>query len=285
MLASYADAIPDWVVIIFLLSPVVLIITAFLGLHLMLRSKKPVHHGEYSLHDQIQFLAAIDQLKHVLRQSPVSGLSRKENTAEHSWHVAMYAAVLARSVRPEADLARVLKMLLVHDIVEIEAGDTPLHGDQSARAGQPKRELEAAENLFGILPVSQGEEFLNIWKEFEQGRSAEAQLAKALDRLQPVIQNLNNSGGTWTENQVTREQIFERCGPDIAAGSPELWDYAKSLIEAHYVSPNPGKVNLPEVYLGLNLDLRILCHTEEESRLPRLRIVEGVCRRLTTGRI
>jgi len=236
--ATWADAIPDGVVYVFLFLPVVLIFAAAWGLFFMIRDKRCVRVKDLSLYDQIQFLTAIDQLKNVLRQSPVSGLSRKENSAEHSWHVSMYATVLASSVRPEADLARVLKMLLIHDIVEIEAGDTPLHGDQSARTGQTDRELVAAKHLFGIPPTPQGEEFLDLWQEFEGGRSVGAQLAKALDRLQPVIQNLNNEGGTWTENAVTREQVIERCGPDIAAGSPGLWNHAKNLIEAHYSSIN-----------------------------------------------
>lgn len=190
------------------------------------------------LHDQIQFLAAIDRLKQVVRQSPVSGLSRKENSAEHSWHVAMYAAVLAESVRPDADVARVVKMLLIHDIVEIEAGDTPIHGDVTARADQAEREVLAAENLFGMLPAPQGEQFLNLWKEFERGESTDAQLAKAMDRLQPLIQNVMAGGGTWTENEVSRDQVFERYGPTISGGSSGLWDYAKSLVESHFSSVN-----------------------------------------------
>ena len=197
----------------------------------------PKHDSSGSaLQDQIQFLAAIDRLKHVVRQSPVSGLSRKENSAEHSWHVAMYAAVLAESVRPDADVARVVKMLLIHDIVEIEAGDTPIHGDVTALADQAERELFAAESLFGMLPVSQGEQFLSLWKEFERGESADAQLAKAMDRLQPLIQNVMAGGGTWTDNNVSRDQVFERYGPTISDGSSELWDYAKSLVESHFLS-------------------------------------------------
>ena len=242
MIATQADWIPDEAVYAFLLVPVILIIAAIWGLCLIVRgrdrsSETPEHS---TLHDQIQFLAAIDKLKHVLRQSPVSGLSRKENSAEHSWHVAMYAAVLGGSIRPEADLGRVLKMLLIHDIVEIEAGDTPLHGDQSNRERQAERELEAAQNLFGLLPEPQGNEFLELWKEFERGETAEAKLSKALDRLQPVIQNINNGGGTWTDNEVTREQVYERCGPEIESGSPELWDYVKTLIETHFLNPLPN---------------------------------------------
>lgn len=105
-----------------------------------------------ALHDQIKFLVTIDRLKQVVRQSPVSDLSRKENSAEHSWHVAMYAAVLAELVRPDADVARVVKMLLIHDVVEIEAGDTPIHGDVTAQTDQAERELLAAENCLGYSP-------------------------------------------------------------------------------------------------------------------------------------
>ena len=191
-----------------------------------------------TLHDQIEFLVAIDRLKQVVRQSPVTGWSRKENSAEHSWHVAMYAAVLAESVRPDADVARGVKMLLIHDIVESEAGDTPIHGDATAQADQAERELLAAENLFALLPEPQGEQFLNLWKEFESGESADAQLGKALDRLQPLIQNVMMGGGTWTDNGVSHDQVLARYGPTISAGSPELWEHAKSLVETHFSSVN-----------------------------------------------
>ncbi len=129
-------------------------------------------------------------------------------------------------------------MLLIHDIVEIEAGDTPIHSEQAAQADQAERELLAAESLFGMLPASQGEQFLRLWKEFERGESADAQLAKAMDRLQPLIQNVMMGGGTWTDNDVSREQVLARYGPTISAGSSELWDYAKSLVESHFSSVN-----------------------------------------------
>ena len=205
-----------------------------------MNDRDPKDDSSSALHDQMQFLATIDRLKQVVRQSPVSGLSRKENSAEHSWHVAMYAAVLAESVRHGADVSRVVKMLLIHDIVEIEAGDTPIHGDAAAQTDQAERELLAAENLFGLLPAPQSEQFLNLWKEFEQGESAEAQLAKALDRLQPLVQNVMMGGGTWTESNVSRDQVFDRYGPAISGGSPELWDYAKGLVESHFSSINDG---------------------------------------------
>lgn len=208
-----------------------------------MNDRDPKDDSSSALHDQMQFLATIDRLKQVVRQSPVSGLSRKENSAEHSWHVAMYAAVLAESVRPGADVSRVVKMLLIHDIVEIEAGDTPIHGDAAAQTDQAERELLAAENLFGLLPEPQSEQLLNLWKEFEQGESADAQLAKALDRLQPLIQNVMAGGGTWTESNVSRDQVFERYGPAISGGSPELWDYAKGLVESHFSSINGNDDN------------------------------------------
>lgn len=203
-----------------------------------MNDRDPKDDSSSTLHDQMQFLAAIDRLKQVVRQSPVSGLSRKENSAEHSWHVAMYAVVLAESVRSDADVSRVVKMLLIHDIVEIEAGDTPIHGEQTAQADQAERERLAAENLFALLPAPQGEQFLNLWKEFESGESADAQLGKALDRLQPLVQNVMMGGGTWTESDVSRDQVFERYGPAISGGSPELWDYAKSLVKTHFSSVN-----------------------------------------------
>ena len=184
------------------------------------------------LFEQLAFLAEIDALKSVVRQSPIIGRSRRENTAEHSWHLAMFALVLA----DEDDLNRnkVISMLLIHDIVEIDAGDAPIHGVRDAAALQIA-EAKAADRLFGMLPADQAARLSSLWREFETAATREAKFAKALDRLQPLLLNVLNGGGTWTENNVSEQQVCERYGPVIAAGSPKLWEHARALVERHFV--------------------------------------------------
>jgi putative hydrolases of HD superfamily len=190
-----------------------------------------------ALVQQLRFLAEIDRLKGVLRQSPLLDLSRKENSAEHSWHLAMYALVLAPYARYEIDILRVVKMLLVHDIVEIDAGDIPIHG--AADPGQQARETAAAQRLFGILPAPHGPELKGLWEEFERADSPDAQFAKALDRLQPLLTNTSVGGGTWNDHAVTHEQVLQRYGPVIERGSPALWQAAKALVAGHFGAAHP----------------------------------------------
>ena len=181
---------------------------------------------------QISFLKEIDRLKSIMRQSPLLDRSRKENSAEHSWHLAMYAWVLADHAAAHIDVARVVKMLLVHDIVEIDAGDTPIHG--VADGSQAEREQLAADRLFGLLPGAQGEELRALWQEFENAQSDDAQFAKALDRFQPLLANIVTGGGTWTEGQVQYEQVLARYGPTIQRGAPALWQLAQTWVETHF---------------------------------------------------
>jgi len=181
---------------------------------------------------QLNFLREIDRLKNVVRQSPLLDRRRKENSAEHSWHLAMYAWVLADYAAAHIDVARVVKMLLVHDIVEIDAGDTPLHG--VSNGGQSEREQGAAERLFGLLPTAQCEELGHLWREFEDGQSNDAQFAKALDRFQPLLANIFTGGGTWSEGHVQYEQVLERYGPTIQRGAPELWKLAQAWVASHF---------------------------------------------------
>lgn len=188
---------------------------------------------ESSLQSRLRFLVEIDRLKSVYRASPLVDRSRKENSAEHSWHLAMYALVLAEHCGDDLDINLVLKMLLLHDIVEIDAGDSPIHGPTDT-ALQHRKESEAARRIFGILPGIEGAELKAIWEEFEQGESPEARFAKSLDRLQPLVQNVCTGGGTWVESDVSHQQVRERYGPAIRAGSPELWAAAERLIAAHF---------------------------------------------------
>ncbi|WP_373824739.1 HD domain-containing protein, partial [Achromobacter insuavis] len=167
-----------------------------------------------ALEQQLAFLREIDRLKTVIRQSPLLDRSRKENSAEHSWHLALYALVLSEYASGPVDTQRVMRMLLLHDVVEIDVGDFPIHGGSSA-AWQAEQEDKAAARLFGLLPSPQGDAFLALWREFEQAESEDARFAKALDRFQPLLINVFTGGGTWTENGVSHEQVLARYGPVI----------------------------------------------------------------------
>lgn len=187
---------------------------------------------------QLDFLREIDRLKSVLRQSPLLDRSRKENSAEHSWHLALYAWVLAEHATAHVDVGRVVKMLLLHDIVEVDAGDTPIHGVLDG--SQEAREQLAADRIFGLLPAEQCEELRDLWREFEAGESCDAQFAKALDRFQPLLINVFTGGGTWSESGVEYRQVLERYGPVIERGAPALWEVARDWVAAHF-----GAVALP----------------------------------------
>jgi putative hydrolase of HD superfamily len=181
---------------------------------------------------RLSFLREIDRLKSITRASPLLDRSRRENSAEHSWHLSMYAWLLADHAAASVDVPRVVKMLLIHDIVEVDAGDTPIHG--GVDAGQAEKELRAARRLFGLLPPDQCDELIELWREFEAGQSDDARFAKALDRFQPLLTNIFAGGGTWTDGDVSYEQVLERYGPAIERGAPELWALAKEWVAAHF---------------------------------------------------
>ncbi len=189
---------------------------------------------EDRVHCQLAFLAELDRLKLIVRQSPLIDRSRKENSAEHSWHLAMFAIVLSEHA-PDVDVFHVVKLLLVHDIVEIDAGDVPLHSAGNDKALLEQAEKQAAERIFGLLPTDQAQEFLALWREFEAAQTPAARFAKALDRLQPLFLNTLTDGGTWTENGVTEQQVTERYGPAIEGGSPVLWQAAAKLVQQHFL--------------------------------------------------
>lgn len=178
---------------------------------------------------QIRFLLEIDKLKRVLRQTWHLDQSRKENDAEHSWHVAVMAVLLAEyAAEPGLDLAHVVKMILLHDLVEIDAGDTFAYDDVAAR-DKPEREQAAADRLFGLLPADQAAEFRQLWEEFEARRTPEARYAAGLDRLQPLLHNYHTQGRTWREHGVTAEQVLAR-NRHMSEGAPQLWQFAEDLI-------------------------------------------------------
>ncbi|RED93852.1 HD domain-containing protein [Marinoscillum furvescens] len=178
---------------------------------------------------QLEFIREIDKLKYIFRKSRLFGSDRHENDAEHSWHLAMMAVVLEEHAIAPVSLLRVIKMLLIHDIVEIDAGDTFLY-DTTKDHNNTEEELVAANRIFGILPEDQRDEFIKIWQEFEAGESADARFAKALDRLEPVMQNASNGGGTWQEFDVPKEKVLNKI-QGISRGSDTLWAYTQQLLD------------------------------------------------------
>ena len=186
-----------------------------------------------ALQQQFAFLAEIDELKSILRQSPLVNRTRKENSAEHSWYLGMFTLVLS-DYAVDVDRTKVLRMLLIHDIVEIDSGDAPIHAVGIDRDAVEHAERRAAERIFGLLPASQRQDLLETWLEFEAAETPSARFAKALDRLQPLFLNTLTDGGTWTENGVTKQQVMERYGPTIERGSPLLWEEAKRLVERFF---------------------------------------------------
>lgn len=192
-----------------------------------------------TLEMQLGFLREIDRLKTVIRQSPLLDQSRKENSAEHSWHLAMYALILSEYADGTVNTGRVIRMLLLHDIVEIDVGDFPIHGGSSVEL-QAELEATAAARLFGLLPELQRNEFLGLWKEFENAETDDAKFAKALDRFQPLLINIFTSGGTWTESGVSLEQVFSKYGDVIKKGAPSLWALCDQWVTQHFSGKRQG---------------------------------------------
>jgi putative hydrolase of HD superfamily len=182
------------------------------------------------LQRQIEFIVEIDKLKQVMRQTIITDKSRQENSAEHSWHTALMAIILLEyAENRQIDVLRVVKMLLIHDLVEIDAGDTFCY-DRHAREDQHERELQAAKRIFNILPRDQARQFQSLWEEFERCRTLNARFANALDRLQPLINNYYTHGEAWQKHEVKKHQVVDRnCM--IEEGAPKLWQYALKLIE------------------------------------------------------
>lgn len=177
---------------------------------------------------QLTFIAEIDRLKGVLRQTRALAGERHENSAEHSWHLALMALTLAEHADEPVDLERVVRMVLVHDLVEIEAGDTFVY-DTAARDAQAASEAAAAERLFGLLPPDQAAEFRALWDDFESFASPESRYAKALDRLNPILLNLASGGLAWLDHGVTLEQALAVNRP-IAEASATLWEVAQAAL-------------------------------------------------------
>ncbi len=185
---------------------------------------------------QMAFLNEADKLKSVLRATTLCDGSRVENSGEHSWHIALYAMILAEHATRPVQVDRVIKMLLIHDLVEIDAGDHPIHGDHDT-ATQDEIEQAAAKRIFGLLPPDQAKEFQTLWEEFEAAQSDDAIFAKSVDRVQPVIAYLESDGGTWVAYNVTQEQLEARVGAKVRKGTPALWAHLKARIDAWFALP------------------------------------------------
>jgi len=195
-------------------------------------------NGTDRLNAQMEFLCEVDKLKSILRATRLHDNSRFENSAEHSWHVALYAMVLTDHRPIGSDPFRVIKMLLVHDIVEIDAGDAPIHGDFN-KEEMARKEQIAADRLFSLLPVDQAREFRALWDEFEAAQSPDARFAKALDRIPSPLANMANGGGSWTEYEVSESDLDRRVGVPIQAGAPELWKWLKTKIRRWFREHTP----------------------------------------------
>ena len=178
--------------------------------------------------DQIAFIKEIDKVKYIQRKTKLFNSDRCENDAEHSWHLALMAIVLAEHSNEPIDVLKVVKMVLIHDIVEIDSGDVFIYDTVKNHSNTDEERL-AANRIFGLLPEKQKEEFIAIWEEFEAGETKEAKFAKSMDRLEPLLQNTSNNGGTWKEFGVKYDKVYEKKSV-IKNGSASLWNYAEDLI-------------------------------------------------------
>lgn len=187
---------------------------------------------ENRLEQQVAFIREIDKEKRIGRQTYLTGAIRKENDAEHAWHIALMAILLAEHANEPIDVLKTVTMLLIHDLVEIDAGDTYAY-DAAAKATEQERETKGADRIFGMLPPDQGRAFRALWEEFNRGDTPEARFAHAMDNFQPVMLNAATDGKAWTEHGVRLSQILKRnqITPD---GSAQLWEYAYQ----HFILPN-----------------------------------------------
>ena len=183
------------------------------------------------LRQQVAFIVEIDRLKAVYRKTRVKAdHNRPENSAEHSWQIALSAQVLKAYAEQPVDIQRVVCMLLIHDIVEIDAGDLFAFENQALQDAQQEKEIRAAQRIFGLLPIDQSVQMQALWNEFEAAQSADARFAKSIDRLLPLILNMANQGGSWAENKVSKQQVIKRNGY-LQTLSPKLFSYALEQID------------------------------------------------------
>ena len=180
------------------------------------------------LQKQLAFIIEIDKLKAVYRQTTVKeDKDRFENSAEHSWHIALTAQLLRDYAEHDIDINRVVKMLLIHDIIEIDAGDLFAFAESEDHQAQALKEEKAAQRLFGLLPAEQYDEYKTLWFEFEAAESNDAQFAKSMDRILPLVQNMNNQGGSWAKHKIKRSQVLKR-NQYLEYVAPKLWEFVQS---------------------------------------------------------
>lgn len=187
---------------------------------------------------QLEFLKEIDKIKDIFRKTKLFNGSRYENDAEHAWHISIMALILAEYANDKVDLPKVIKMLLIHDIVEIDAGDVVVY-DIENRERIRKEEIKAANRIFSLLPKDQSKEYLLLWQEFEERASNEAKFAAALDRIEPILQNYYTNGETWKEFNVSQEKVLT-TNYHIQEGSEILWVYVEKIIKETFAQSNIG---------------------------------------------
>ena len=180
---------------------------------------------------QLAFILEADKEKTIFRQTHLSGGGRRENDAEHAWHMALMVWLLSEYANEEIDIARTMLMVLTHDLVEIDAGDTYAY-DTRGRESQEDREKKAADRIFGLLPEDQGKKLRAVWEEFEAYETPEARFAHTMDNFQPMLLNHSNHGGDWAAHGIARKQVEER-NAKTAAGSEEIWEYMKTILDCH----------------------------------------------------
>lgn len=183
------------------------------------------------LRKQIDFIVEIDKMKNIFRQTSLIDKSRRENDAEHSWHIAIMAMILSKYADKDIDECKVIKMLLVHDLIEIYAGDTFCY-DEIGNLDKKERENNAADKLFSMLS-EEGQEMRELWEEFEEMETENAIFAASMDRLQPMLQNYFSDGGTWKKFNISKEQVYERISP-VKKASKELWKFVEYMVEDSY---------------------------------------------------
>jgi putative hydrolase of HD superfamily len=192
------------------------------------RGIRPIDSKRFK--SQIEFILEVDKLKKIMRRTMLMDRSRQENSAEHSWHIALIVLVLSEYVEADnLNLLRVIKLLLTHDLVEIDAGDTYCY-DESGIQDQKERETRAADRIFNILPEDQAKSFRGLWDEYEDRKTPESRFANALDRFQPLLHNYFTQGHSWRQHGIQKKQVLSRMHP-VEEGAPALWDYVTALID------------------------------------------------------
>ncbi|MEE1087117.1 MAG: HD domain-containing protein [Schaedlerella sp.] len=188
------------------------------------------------MEQQIQFIIEIDKVKNIFRQTYLADENRKENDAEHSWHIALMAYLLQEYVEESVDVGRVMLMVLIHDLVEIDAGDTYAYDAEGAKTKR-EREVKAADRVFGMLPEEQGKHLRELWEEFEEYKTADAKYAHLLDNFQPLLLNDASKGTSWAEHNVKKSQIYKR-NEHIEETSKEIWKCMQGIVEKHIKKGN-----------------------------------------------